>query len=124
MDGSLIAVESVESDWSVDLAVEKYLEMAERRCEDDEDRYGPAALYAQTTHLNVISNLKVEGLRLGKRYVKHLSIGVMVNHVWPKLNKGGSSITAMNYYINFQQFLNYSVIRGQLKTNVARDAPL
>ena len=98
--------------------------MAERRCEDDEDRYGPAALYAQTTHLNVISNLKVEGLRLGKRYVKHLSIDMMVDHVWPKLKKGRSSITAMSYYIDFQQFLNYCVIRGQLKSNVARDARL
>jgi len=30
----------------------------------------------------------------------------------------------MNYYIDFQQFLNYCVIRGQLKSNVARDTRL
>ncbi len=125
MDGSPIEVVTVESEWSVDLAVEKYLEMAERRCDDEEDRFGPATLDAQTKHLNVICDLTVDGLRLGKRYVKHLSIDMMVDHVWPKLKKVvPSPITAMNYYIDFQQFLNYCVIRGQLKSNVARDARL
>ena len=49
MDGSTLLVESVESDWSVDHAVEKYLEMAERCCDDEEDRYGPATLDALVT---------------------------------------------------------------------------
>jgi hypothetical protein len=47
MDGSPIEVETVN------LAVEKYLEMAERRCDDEEDRYEPATLNAQTTQLNI-----------------------------------------------------------------------
>ena len=87
MDGPPIAVESVESDWSVDLAVQKYLEMAERRCDDEEDHFGPASLDAQTTHLNVICDLTVEGFRLGKRYVKHLTLEIMVDRVWPKLKR-------------------------------------
>jgi len=125
MDGSPIEVVTVESEWSVDLGVEKYLEMAERRCDDEEDEYGPATLQAQTMRLTKICDLKIDGLRLGKRYVKNLSIDVMVDHLWPKLKKLVlSPITAMNYYIDFQQFLNYCVIRKQLKSNVARDARL
>ena len=77
MDGSPIEVVTVESEWSVDLAVEKYLEMAERRCDDEEDRFGPATLDAQTTHLNAICDLTVDGLRLGKRYPKQLSMAAL-----------------------------------------------
>ena len=74
MDGSTLLVESVEPDWSVDHAVEKYLEMAERRCDDEEDRFGPATLDAQTTHLNLICDMQLGGLRLGKRWVKTLTL--------------------------------------------------
>ena len=65
MDGSQVDIDGPEPDWSVDHAVEKYLEMAERRCDDEEDRFGAATLDAQTTHLNLICDMQLGGLRLG-----------------------------------------------------------
>jgi integrase len=120
-DGSPIAI---ESDWSVDYACEKYIEMAKRRYEDNEDRYGPATLHAQTQQLAFMCDMKLGGLRLGKREVRHLDTDLMVERLWPQLKKGCSEITAMNYYVTFKQMMNYCVTRKQIKSNVARDATL
>ena len=46
---------AVEVEWTLDNAIEKYLEMSAARVKDEEDRYGPASLHNQTQHLHFIA---------------------------------------------------------------------
>nr|ADI23574.1 integrase [uncultured nuHF2 cluster bacterium HF0770_42C12] len=121
-DGAPVAV---EVEWTLDNAIEKYLEMSAARVKDDEDRYGPATLHSQTQQLHFIAHMKLNDLRMGKMKVRNFDADLMINHLWPTLkNVLLSNVTAMNYYVTFKQMLNICVDKKQIASNVARDATL
>jgi len=119
-DGDLIVV---EEKWSVDFAVEKYIEISKLRLDDEADRYGPSWYAQQTRQLHFIKKLTVNDFRLGSIKVNKLTTDMMVHHLWPSLKKSfPSDLTAMTYYVTFKQMMELCVTRKQIPSNVARDA--
>ena len=114
---------SVGAEWTVKGAVKRFIAMSQNRLHDAQDKYGPATFAQQQAQLDKICKLKLDGLELGKRKVKHLDPDLMVNHLWPSLKKiVPSDMTASNYYVSFKTVLSYCVDQKQIASNVARDA--
>ena len=104
--------------WTVEKAIERYLEHSRRRAEDPDDEYGPSSLTNQGCHLKNCARLSFDGLALAKKNVADLDVDFIEQDFWPTLKADcNSSVTALNRFGAFRQMMFYCVKRKQIPSN-------